>query len=587
MFFLSLSWMKKISSTIQKKRQLVNMGICSEAFKTLGFTVENKTKMSRTRSNSLSCILKTTSNESGNGGRRSSSSSSSSSGSSGNSGSDNYDEEDGKKRHKLIKLRNLKNGGTTIQNDCGEYEYYYEPLETINNPFHTKCISSDKGYSVELKMDTAQNKVVSLADLPTQYSEVTSSGRRYSSSTHIFENSSTSSIPNVRRASEALTNGGVTISGTIVVKSLNEQVPQRLRHQSVALKCFVEEYACFVDGVNSKAKQIKLLNKRNEGDITHLLPSGEIRLDLTDMVDPGSADGVRWLQPLHTYELPFTFTLTPYDFPASVRTYFGNTHYRIESLTQVGNNDNAIDTSLLTDQIYLKRVLPITSTIKYECVQMQGNWNNELYHEILLSSKMIELSNPFEVQIKLLRTSPTSRIQLQTISISLSQTVAIPCINSKTGNPLPTSYLKKNDIEIYRKDMQAQTNNDVLDFQLHELKDLILNEGAASWLRPFYCELSNTCTDRSRLKITHVINVRLTVCNPTVQDQQQQQQQQQQNSTHLTFKIPILLVDHDMTMNLWLPPYVNYYNQGPRRHTCPSELSIPTGLSPPEYSSIV
>lgn len=307
------------------------MGICSETLKTLGFTAENQVKRARTRSCSLPSMLRTASNESGSSGIS--------------------NEEGGKKRHKLVKLKNLKNGGTTIKNDPGEYEYYYEPLETINNPFNTKCVSSDKGYSVELKVDTPPDKVVVLPDLPTQYSEVTSSRHSNSSTTHLFENSSTSSLPNVRIASQALTNGGIAVSGTVIVKSLNSQLPQRLRYQSVALKCFVEEYACFVDGPNdssnNKTKQIKLLNKKNDADITHLLPSEELRLDLTDMVDPGSTDGVRWLHPCHTYELPFTFTLKPYDFPASVRTYFGSTHYRIESLTQVGND--AIDTSFLTD----------------------------------------------------------------------------------------------------------------------------------------------------------------------------------------------------------------------------------------------
>ncbi|GAV51511.1 hypothetical protein ZYGR_0AD06940 [Zygosaccharomyces rouxii] len=582
------------------------MGICSETLKTLGFTKENQAKRARTRSSSLQSMLTTTSNES-----RSSCSS---------------NEENGKKSHKLVKLKNLKNGGTTVKNDPGEYEYYYEPLEIFTNPFNTKCVSSDKGYSVELKVDTPPDKVVLLPDLPTQYSEVTSTRHSNSSSTtHLFENSSTSSVPNVRIASQSLTNGGVTVSGTIVVKSLNSQIPQRLRHQSVALKCFVEEYACFVDsnnpGSNNKTKQIKLLNKKNDADITHFLPSEEVRLDLTDMVDPESIDGNRWLQPHHTYELPFTFTIKPYEFPASVRTYFGSTHYRIESLTQVGNDE--IDTSFLTDQIILKRVLPTTSNVKYESVQMQGDWNNEVNYDVSLSNKMIEMGSPFDVQIGLLR-AISSQIRLETISISVSQTVAIPCMNSKTGKPLPTSYLKKNDIEIYRKEMQgASTSNnassntkmggvlgqtklncvrrsssgsngaraslrdDVL--QTHQLKDLVLNEGAAPWLRPFYCELSNTCDGRSRLKITHVINVRLKISNAGLD----KQGLFDTHPTHLTFKIPVLLVDHDMTMNLWLPPYVEEIGrQEPDKSDTQHDKGSPSALvaadpSPPEYSSVM
>ncbi|GCF00745.1 hypothetical protein ZYGM_002419 [Zygosaccharomyces mellis] len=582
------------------------MGICSETLKTLGFTTENQTKRARARSSSLPSILRTASSESG---------SSSSSG----SGSSSSSNADGKKSHKLVKLKNLKNGGTTIKNDPGEYEYYYKPLETIHNPFNTKCVSSDKGYSVELKMDTPPNKVVLLPDLATQHSEVTTSHRSNSSTTHLFENSSTSSVPDVWMASQALTNGGIAVSGTLVVKSLYPQIPQRLRHQSVALKYFVEEYACFVDGTNNKTKHIRLVNKKNDGDITHLLPCGELRLDLTDLVDPGSIDGVRWLQPRHTYELPFTFTLKPHDFPASVRTYFGSTHYRIESLTQVGNE--AVDTSLLTDQILLKRVLPTTSNVKYESVQMQGDWNDELNYDILLSSKMIEMGNPFDVQIGLLRTL-ASRIRLETVSISLSQTVAIPCINSKTGDPLPTSYLKKNDIEIYRKEIhatcasnhassnskmrsvlgQAKFNrglrspaavrsgaksclrDDVL--QTHQLKDLVLDEDAAPWLRPFYCEVSDTCDGRSRLKITHAINIRLAISNAALDHEGVFDT----HPAHLTFKIPVLLVDHDMTMNLWLPPYVGGIGEQEFDTTqagvCPSAL-VAAGPPPPDYSSVM
>lgn len=535
------------------------MGICSETLKTLGLTpgatsgfgAENHAK--RDRSGSLPSILKISSHESASSG-----------------------EETGEKPHKLVKLKNLKNGGTTVRNDHGEYEYYYNSLETGNNPYTTLCQSSDKGYSVELKMQSGRDKTVVIPDLPIQYCETTSA-HRGSASAHLFESSSTSALPNLAAAADAITNGGVAVSGTVVIRTRRTGRPLRLQQQTVSLKCFVEEYACFVDTSKPHAgKQVKLL-KDGEHDISHLLPFRELKLDLTQMV-PG-----QYLSAGSTYELPFTFTLRPYEFPSSVRTYFGTTTYRIESVTKIGgirgrdrgstgstgstasegsggSTNAAGDTCFLTDALNLKRVLPITTNVKYESVQMQGEWNGELDYNVFLSSKMIELGTPFELHFGLLR-GQGSRVRLETVQVSLSQTVAIPCVNARTAASLPTSYLKKNDVEIYKAtdlsvgDDDGKTKHDQNGFQLHQLTDLRVgcNGGWNSWLRPFYCELSAKCTDRARLKITHMLNLRLTVSNAATS---RGAPAGDNRLTYLTFKIPVLLVDSDMTMNLWLPPYV-------------------------------
>ncbi|AQZ16219.1 SPO23 (YBR250W) [Zygosaccharomyces parabailii] len=572
------------------------MGICTETLKTLGltsalttgvansvFTADSQTK--RARSSSLPSILKISSHESASSG------------------------EEHEKRHKLVKLKNLKNGGTTVRNDSGQYEYYYDPLETGNNPYTTLCESADKGYSVELKMDSGKDKTVVMPDLPIQYCETTPS-HRGSSTVHLFESSSTSALPNLAAAAEGITNGGVAVEGRVVIRMKNSGRPLRLQQQTVSLKCFVEEYACFVDTTKQRpSKQVKLV-KDGERDFSYLLPFRELKLDLTHMVSG------QYLAGGSTYELPFAFTLKPYEFPSSVRTYFGTTAYRVESVTKIGgsgstgtigtigSNGSASSTGstgstgsgtcFLTDQLHLKRVLPITTNIKYESVQMQGEWNKELNYNVFLSNKMIELDSPFDLHFGLLRNAG-SRLRLESVVVSLSQTVAIPCVNSRTAANLPTSYLKKNDVEIYKATdlgnknaVNASTNAaDAADagewlqskrygdssqdaLQLHKLNDLRVccSSNQNSWIRPFYCELSAKCTDRARLKITHMLNLRLTVANAA---NSRGTPSGDSRLTYLTFKIPILLVDSDMTMNLWLPPYVPSLNPPSYEEATPSD----------------
>lgn len=475
--------------------------------------------------------------------------------------SGNRSNEDITKPKKLIKLRQLKNGGTTIKNDSGEYDYYYNPVEVGSNPYITKSDNNEQGFSMELLIDSS-SKNIFLPDLPTQRDDSSSFAR----SLPIFENSSTSIIPNYQNMSQTLNDsGGVTINGKIKMVVTNTKKPILLKSHSISLKCFVSEYACFINperkGKTSGQRIIKLL-KNDESDISHMLPCKELKIEI--FVDDNEGKKFQCLT-VGSYEFPFTFTLKLNEFPTSTSSYFGMTFYRIESNTKILKNANInsqsiYDTILLSDEIKVKRVLPTTSNvIKYESVTMQGYWNNhEITYNIMLSTKMIEIGIPFGINVGLFKKALSGK-NLDSISISLTQSISVPCINSKTSKVMTTSYVKKNMLDLYKIEFGPDLRGIKEEFfQYYEIENVKIPENDISsntWLRPFYCEISSKYGERARLKITHTINVKLVLSNFSASCDTDSD-----HLTYLTFKIPILLVDKEMTNSLCLPPYIKFQN---------------------------
>lgn len=460
---------------------------------------------------------------------------------------------------KTIRLRSLKNGGTTIKNDSGNYEYLYNPLEVGTNPYNTKCVNGEDGFSVELSVDVL-SKIVYLSDLATRAENPTTASR----SSPIYADASTTLVPD---GSQSLhNNAGVTISGKLKICVAQAKKAVYVRSQTVRLKCFVHEYVCLADTAKKEGSPSKRIVKMlDEGEnYSKMLPYKEIKVDI------GMGDEVCCLKS-GTHEFSFSFHLR--DFPASVSTYFGKTFYRLESVTQVVKNVNkrpwAYDTIILTDEIKVKRILSTTDlNLKHESILLQGDWDKtEINYNLVLNTKLIEIGVPFGMQFGLMRKENSTK-RLDKIVVCLSQTVTIPCLDAKTTEPLKSSYSKRNEVELYEiclnVDGENAENNDNYHFyEIGNLKVPPTDNGALceNWLKPFYCELSTKYQNRARLKITHTILLKLsfsTFYGVNDSHSESADGNKSRPCATLTLKVPALLVDQGMSNNLWLPPYKKF-----------------------------
>lgn len=462
------------------------------------------------------------------------------------------------KPRKLLKFANLRNMGTTIRNDPCNYEYYYNPMEIGSNPYNSLCVDYESSFSTELVLDSSSKRIF-LPDLPMQRDDSSSAAR----SSPIFESSSTAVVPSANDLSNLTdSGGGAAVNGVVRMIVSNTDRPIIVTSHEVFLKCFIGEYACFVDTskrnwknkLNMKRqpdeKVVKILAHPDDNNLdSHLLPFKVLKLELL----PNGQK--KYLTP-GVYEFPFTFTVNINTFPSTCKTFIGLTMYRVESQMKIVNARKKIDTVILTEKIDVKRVLSIVSnTIKYESVNIEGSWNrDEFSYHIVLATKMIEMNQPFKLTIGVMK-SYCSKMTIESIKVSLAQSAAIPCINYQSHEIMTTSYIKKNSYEIY--DCEFTRSHQKIEkefYQFYEIENLLVpgdNPTTNYWLRPFYCEASTQLQQRARLKITHSLNVQLTLNNCARRDGTGASKP----VTYLTFRIPVFLVDSDMLGNLSLPTY--------------------------------
>lgn len=486
------------------------------------------------------------------------------------------------KLRKVVRFRNLKHGGTTIKNDSGNFEYFYNPLEIGTNPYNIKSMNEDGGYSVELSVDSLSRSVY-LSDIQTQAANASTPSR----TSPAYADSSTAVIPDPALHNSA----GVTVSGKLILRVLQENKPVYVKSQCIRLKCFVYEFVCMTDTAKREHSSNKRIIKMLDDDDTfsRMLPYKEINVDIYAGDEPFCLNS-------GTHEFPFSFLLQ--GFPASVSTYFGKTFYRLESVTQVVRNVNkrpwTYDTIILTDEINVKRILSTTSSnLKHESIFQQGNWNKgELNYSVMVNTKLVEIGVPFSMQFGFMRDTKSVK-NLDKITVSLAQSITIPCADSKNSQLLPSSYSKANEVELYRIDVSLDTEKNADDvgnnFQYYEIGNLKIppsdrGELCRNWLRPYYCEPSTKYTNRARLKITHAILLRLILSN-TDEDSASNtgSRRQSKNITCLTLRIPVLLVDQDMSNNLWLPPYRDSPTSDPVPQDEPPSYYRGYSIEPPNY----
>ncbi|QLQ79747.1 hypothetical protein HG537_0C03960 [Torulaspora globosa] len=475
------------------------------------------------------------------------------------------------KPKKLIRLRNLKHGGTTIRNDSGQFEFFYNPLEIGTNPYNTKCMNKDHGFTIELCLDP-MSKNVYLPDLCIRGENPLSPSR----SSPIFADPSIALVPD---RNESLQRGyGVTISGKIKMVVTNTKNAIYIESYRVKLKCFVHQYLCMVDPDKKEScagKRTVKLCKDEPHENAHMLPHKDIEVDLL------SSSGCRSFS-FGTYEFPFSFHLV--DFPASILSYFGKTFYRVESVLRVAKSPNlnppTYDTVLLTDEINVKRILSSANmTLKHESVSVQGHWDKyQLNYNVMLNSRLMEIDVPFGISLGLMK-ERNSMGKIKHISICLSQSISIPCVNSKTLELLPTTYASRNEVELYQIDVEsdAEALKQNESFQYYEVDNLKIPPSdkkyyCKNWLKPFYCEMNTKFQGRARLKICHTLVVKIKLSDDENSWSEDDQSNSRQTSC-LSLKMPILLVDQDMANNLSLPPY--------HKATMPTDISFTD--DPPAY----
>lgn len=458
------------------------------------------------------------------------------------------------KPKKLIRLKNLKHGGTTIRNDTGRYEFFYNPLEIGSNPYNTRSFNKDHGFSIELEIDPMSRNVY-LPDLCIRGDNPSSPSR----SSPVFASSSTALVPDEREGLQH--DNGVAVSGKVKLTVTNQKKPIYVGAHCVKLKCFVHEYLCMVETRkkdNSAGKKTVKLCKDVPHENAHMLPYKEIEMDLL-------ANYQTRCFGFGTYEFPFSFHLI--DFPASTLSYFGKTFYRIESAVSVTKNplssSSVFDTVLLSDEIIVKRILSSANfSLKHESVSLQGHWNvHRVSYNVMLNSRLLEIGSPFGISIGLMKDRDSPE-KFEKITISLSQSFSIPCVDSKTLELLPSTYSSKNEIELYQIDMESDAENfDETDsFQYYEVDNLKIPPSdkdylCKSWLKPFYCEMNTKYKGRARLKIIHTLVIKLHMSRPEKPDSDNDDDTGSRRLICLNLNIPILLVDQDMANNLWLPPY--------------------------------
>lgn len=457
------------------------------------------------------------------------------------------------KPKKLIRLRNLKHGGTTIRNDSGQFEFFYNPLEIGTNPYNTKSLNKDHGFAIELCIDP-MSKNVYLPDLCIRGENPLSPSR----STPVFADPSVALVPD--RSESLRSDYGVSISGKIKLVVTNTKNAIYVASHRVKLKCFVHQYLCMVDPdkkENCSGKRTVKLCKDEPHENAHMLPYKDIEVDL--LVNGGGRSFS-----FGTYEFPFSFHLI--DFPASTLSYFGKTFYRVESVLRVAKSQNssppAYDTVLLTDEINVKRILSSANmSLKHESISLQGHWDKyQLTYHVMLNSRLMEIDVPFGISLGLMK-EHNSIGKIKCISICLSQSISIPCVNSKTLELLPTTYASRNEVELYQIDLEsdAETLKQNESFQYYEVDNLKIPPNdkkyrCKNWLKPFYCEMNTKFQGRARLKICHTIVVKIKFAD----DENPGSEDDQSTSSHagcLSLKMPVLLVDQDMANNLSLPPY--------------------------------
>lgn len=452
---------------------------------------------------------------------------------------------------KLIQLKKLKNGGTTIKKAKEDFEYCYDSLRLYENPYVTSSIDKKSGYSIELSLDN-KYKTLMFSDLqlnndyPLYYD---------------------SSLENVPRRNERETVTPLQIKGKIRIHIDRDDQALLITSQSISLKCFTKEYACFVNSeLNENSSNRQIIKQLNHTDFfeSSTYPKQQLKVIHHSLSDK------KILLAKGTYDYPFTFTLQANTFPASFSSFFGKTHFRIESSTSIMRipskpkgfltflkNENITDKIILTEEIKVKRVLPSTNMLKYEMFQLRSyNTANDVVISVIGNSKLIEIGTPFQMILSIVKAD--SSIELHEASLAVAQRMAIPSIDLKTKDILPEPYIKKSEYLLKTVESQSfDSDKTVYGFCFDDVVIPNYTEGLPNWFKTFYCEPSSFYPDYVALKVTHLLLFRINYSRIEMTEGVEVKK-----NYRITVNFPVLIGDNDISTSSLLPRYEKFKNIG-------------------------
>ncbi|AGO13109.1 AaceriAFL048Wp [[Ashbya] aceris (nom. inval.)] len=342
----------------------------------------------------------------------------------------------------------------------------------------------------------------------------------------------------------------------------------------VQLSGYSSEFVCLTQ---FGEKVVRLLKDLTSDSCSHLRPMIQDTIHFKPkltLLSPG------------TYTYPFNFVLDPYHFHASIGTHLGSTQYRMELTCTIMRQKGQYETIFLSRPFTVKKTLPPGNLLRYDCVESQGTWRDGLLdYKIYLSTKLLEFDQPFQFHLHLVK-GDAHQIEVQAIEVILEQNMLIPCVKKKDLNkPVAKakSYMATNMFLLAK---HTVTNKHDIQ-HIIQFPDLTVSSSKQSIvmsksLHPYYCEMSDTFgSDRCKLKITHVLKAQVSL---------RLYDGAKVTNMLICLKLPVLLVDKDMSSGLHLPPYQEFCSVSDKdtlSTLCPT-LSDDSHLcsSPPTYAEL-
>lgn len=442
----------------------------------------------------------------------------------------------------VIALSKLKHHGTLLRHSTRDVpKFSYNALDLQLNPLMYIYDSKELNIRLNLDQDTIYLPGLLYEDRFCSPESVTSS--------MVSSNLSVSQKDHLLSLKTAAT-------GTlkITVKGRSSVLISKI---SIRLMGYASEFICPLEKSKNKdidPKTVKLLRNPTTNQFTFLQPM--IHKKINYCSDKNKA---MILLPPGSYAFLFSFILDSLNFHPSVMTHLGSTTYRVEALTTILRKRNRFETVILTKELKIKKTFPAGSTLNHDCIESHGSWKNDLLiYNISLSSKLLELDKPFQLIVRLLK-KDVNFIDINFVKIMLFQYITIPCMNSNKIFDLNKSYVHSNQFQLREIKINDEKNRkQSLEINL---TDLIISTKAYTCpgladnsLYPFYCEesrmLVNEEENRYRLKIIHLLKIHI-----GIKDNRYENRSNGLKRLQLRLKIPIFLVDKDMTSSLNLPPY--------------------------------
>ncbi|AMD21321.1 HER042Cp [Eremothecium sinecaudum] len=421
---------------------------------------------------------------------------------------------------KVVQLKNLKCHGTLMRHKSPETPVFlFNSFNLESNPL----VDVHESDSLKIQLVLAQDTCY----LPGMFSIQESCA------------ATTSTVGRSALDQEMLLQSRSVFTGAVIitVKGCSGVLFQDLK---VQLSGYSSEFVCLTQ---FGERVVRLLKEVTEEQSAAMMPmirdTIHFETKLT-LLSPG------------TYTYPFNFVLDPYNFHASIGTHLGSTQYRVEFSSTVMKQKGHYETIFLSKAVTVKKTLPPGNLLKYDCVESRGTWRNGLLdYEIYLSTKLIEFDQPFQFHLNLLK-SDVRKLSINHVEVILEQNILIPCVKKRDLNlevPKSKSYMVTN---MFLLDKRHVGNGGTMQHLL-QFSELVVSSTKQSIvmsksLYPYYCEVNDSLgSERCKLKITHVLKAQISL--------KLMEPGSKSINMLICLKLPVILVDQDMSSSLHLPPY--------------------------------